>query len=108
MDKNIEIIYSYKGIEDAVKTSVHQYVESNLQTKMDTYFKKILTHDDARILITIHIEKNHAKKFDGVFSFNLDGKPLRYAREGNDSFRNLHDLVNHAFDHVKRELASSK
>ncbi len=111
MHKNIDIHYYFERVTKPVEESIRQYVQENVNTKMDTYFKKALSHDDARITLRINIErhKDDDERYDGTFLFTLDGKAYPpYKREGDRAFENVHDLVNHAFDHLKEQLASQK
>lgn len=115
MHKNIDVKYYFKEVNDLVEESIKQYVEDNVNTKMDAYFKKILSRDDARISMQINIAK-HGKgqhktddRYDGTFLFTVDGKDYPpYKRDGDRAFENVRDLVNHAFDHLKEQLASEK
>ena len=50
--------------------------------------------------------KNKQEKYESSFRFDLDGKISVY--KNTTPFKNINDLVNHAFDHVKRELSDSK
>lgn len=115
MHKNIDVKYYFKEVTDQVEESIKKYVEENVNTKMDAYFKKILVRDDARISVQINIAK-HGKgnnptddRYDGTFLFRVDGKDYPpYKRDGDRAFENVHDLVNHAFDHLKEQFASEK
>ena len=108
MHQNINLKFFSETLHEEVEKSIMMYLHANIETKMDAYFKKVLAHPDARIMITANLERNKDGKFDGRFTFVLDGKTLRYERMGSDSFRNVHDLVNHAFDHLKEQLAHEK
>lgn len=108
MHQNINLKFFSESIDGEVEESIMMYLHANIEKKMDAYFKKVLVHPDARIMITANLERNKDGKFDGRFTFVLDGKTLRYERIGADSFKNIHDLVNHAFDHLKEQLAHEK
>ena len=41
--------------------------------------------------------------FDATLQVNLDGDSFRYSRE---DYKNLDDLINHLFDHLKEKLSS--
>lgn len=77
---------------------------------MDAYFKRVLTHPDARMNIRISINKHKGddERYDGTFLFTGNGKDYCYQREGDRGFQNVHDLVNHAFDHLKLHLADKR
>lgn len=112
MHKNIDVHYYFEWVAKQVEESIKKYVLENVTTKMDAYFKKILiSHEDARIGIRVNIAKHKGddERFDGTFLFTLNGKAYPpYKREGDRAFENVHDLVNHAFDHLKEQLASEK
>lgn len=111
MHEKIDVSYYFKGVKDQVEESIKTYVMENITKKMDAYFKKILGHEDARIAIRITIEKHKGEdeRYDGTFLFTLDGKVYQpYKREGDRGFENVRDLVNHAFDHLKEQIANAK
>lgn len=58
MDKNIEVIYHFTEVVPHVEESIKKYVEENITKKMDAYFKKVLSHADARITLRITIAKH--------------------------------------------------
>jgi hypothetical protein len=49
------------------------------------------------------VEKNKKDLFNAILNVNLDGNTFRYSRE---DYKNLDDVVNHLFDHLKEELSS--
>ena len=111
MHKNIDVHYYFKTISDQVEESIKTYVEENINKKMDAYFKTVLHHEDARITLRVTMErhKGEDERYDGTFLFTLNGKAYPpYKRDGDRAFENVHDLVNHAFDHLKEQLASEK
>ena len=106
MHKNIDIHYYFKDVDTQVEESIKKYVEENITKKMDAYFKKVLNHDDARIDLDVKILRHDDGRYSGTFLFVLDGK--NYTPYKREMFNDVHDLVNHAFDHLKEQLASEK
>lgn len=106
MHKNIDVQYHFKGKTDLVEESIKSYVEENVDKKMDAYFKKVFINEDARINIKVSIERHDDGRYDGTFLFVLDGKD--YSPYKRERFGDVHDLVNHAFDHLKEQIASLK
>lgn len=80
---------------------IDRLVETNLNNKLDSYLKKF-TKNDAEGTIEVSLEKNKKGEFNGKIQANLDGNSYRSERE---DFKNLDDLINHLFDHVKVQLA---
>ncbi len=106
MHKNIDVHYYLKDTDPQVEASIKMYVQDNVDTKMDAYFKKILSHEDVRITIDVKIARHEDGRYDGTFIFILDGK--EYTPYKREMFENVHDLVNHAFDHLKEQIADEK
>lgn len=113
---HVHVTYQFDGISEPLQESIKKYVQLNLYVNPDVdqpllkpYFNKIFTNKpDAEITSSIHVVKNKADRFDGIFSFNVDWHPIRYERTWSESFKNPVDLVNHAFNHFKRELTGDK
>lgn len=113
---NVHVSYHLEGLSPQLEESIKKYVNLNLYVNPDVdqpllkpYFKKIFTNKpDAQVNVNIHIVKNKADRFEGNFSFVVDGEIIRYERSWNDSFKNPVDLVNHAFTHFKREVTGDR
>lgn len=80
MDHKINVKFFSESLTEEVEKSIRMYLDTNIDKKMDAYFKKVLSHPDARIMINVNIEKNRDGKFDGKFTFTLNGKTMRYER----------------------------
>lgn len=106
MHQNIDIHYYFKQVEEQVETSIKSYVEENIEKKMDAYFKKVLHHEDAVIDIDVKIERHEDGRYSWTFLFTLDGK--QYTPYKREMFESVRDLVNHAFDHLKEQIASER
>ena len=77
-------------------------VGENLKNKLHSYLKRFDDKPDAQGTLDLKIEKNKTERFNGVLQVNLDGNSYRYERE---DYKNLDDLINHLFDHLKEELS---
>lgn len=80
---------------------IDRLVEANLNNKLDSYLKKF-NKDDAEGTLELTLEKNKKGEFNGKVQATFDGNSFRSERE---DFKNLDDLVNHLFDHIKVQLA---
>jgi hypothetical protein len=113
---SVKVAYQFDGILEPLQESIKKYVDLNLYVNPEArnpllkpYFKKIFTNKpEAEVSVNIHIAKNKLDRFDGVFTFMVDGHPIRYERQGSDSFRSPSDLVNHAFAHFKLEVIGER
>lgn len=102
-NKNIKIHYNFENLTPGLESDIEALVVDNLQNKMDAYLNKVLSKKDSEGLIDIRITKNKQEKYEGSFEFVLDG--IKYMYQNNSPFRDVIDLVNHAFDHLKETLA---
>lgn len=84
------------------KEVIDRLISENLNKKLDQYLNKF-TKDDAEGLINISIDKNKKWLFDWKIQATLDWNLYRSERE---DFKNLDDLINHLFDHIKLQLSS--
>ncbi len=71
--------------------------------KVDAYLKKYDDKPDAAVRIEITIKKNSDNSFYGKLHANVDGRIILFERE---KFIKLDDLIHHAFQHMKEQLAS--
>lgn len=102
MDLQINI-----NLSDDLKFSkdvVDRIVSDNITTKLDNYLNKY-KKEDATWEIKISIEKDKKWLFVWILSVNLDGDSYRTERE---DFKNLDDLINHLFDHIKWQISDKK
>ncbi len=88
---------------EEAKEVTQRLVKHNLENKLDNYLKKFSTKDDAEGIIELKVDKNKKDLYDGVLSATLDGHSFRYERE---DYKNLDDLINHLFEHLKEELSN--
>lgn len=113
---NVHVTYHFEWLSDQLEESIKKYVNLNLYVNPDVehpllkpYFNKIFTNKPhAEISAHVQVSKNKAERFDGIFSFTVDGHSIRYERTWNDSFKSAVDLVNHAFTHFKREVTGDR
>ena len=87
---------------DTSKEVVERLVNENLKNKLDNYLKKF-EGQNKEGTIELKVEKNKKDLFNAILNVNLDGNTFRYSRE---DYKNLDDVVNHLFDHLKEELSS--
>ena len=85
------------------KEVVDRLIEENLKKKLDWYLKKYESKKDAEWILEFKVDKNNRDLFDAILQVNLDGDSFRYSRE---DYKNLDDLINHLFDHLKEKLSS--
>jgi len=71
--------------------------------KVDAYLRKYDNKPDAVIRIEVTVKKNSDDSYHGKLHANLDGALILFERE---KFFKLDDLIHHAFQHMKEQLAS--
>lgn len=103
MHENIKINYKFDWLTEVLQNDVIDLIQKNVTWKLDSYLQKVLTKKDAEIHIDVDILKTKQEKYDSSFRFNLDGS--NYIYKNDVPFKNISDLVNHAFDHLKRQLS---
>lgn len=81
---------------------IERLVEVNIG-KIDAYLRKYDNKKDAIVRIEVMIKKNSDNSFHGKLHANVDGDIILFERE---KFWDLNDLINHAFQHMKEQLAS--
>ncbi len=72
-------------------------------SKVDAYLKRFDDKPDAVVRIEVTIKKNSDSSFYGKLHANVDGDLIMFERE---KFHKLDDLIRHAFQHMKEQLAS--
>ena len=87
---------------DFSKEVIERLVEENLNSKVNSYLKQFDKKDDAEGTLELKIDKNKKNLFDGILQATLDGQSFRYERE---DYKNMDDLINHLFDHLKEGLS---
>ncbi len=93
-----------KNITEWLQKDLLKLAEAKIENLENSYFKKFLNKPDAEILITMNIEKNHEEKYDGKFTFTLDGEK-KQPYHTNRPFSEPKDVVSHGFSHLKEQLA---
>ena len=88
-----------EGLQEDLLALAHDKIEH----MSESYFKKVLNKEDAEIMISMTIEKNHDEKYEGKFHFKLDGNEYHYHNDV--PFSEPLDVVSHAFKHLKEQLA---
>lgn len=73
---------------------------------IDSYFKKILKKEDAKITIKMNIQKDDKKKYLGNFHFKLDKN--EFERSNDVPFKKPDDVVSHAFKRLKEHMSKGK
>lgn len=71
--------------------------------KVDAYLRKYDDKPDAVVRIEVTVKKNSDDSFYGKLHANLDGDLIMFERE---KFFKLDDLIHHAFQHMKEQMAS--
>ena len=103
MKENIKINYKFKWLTELLESDIKDLVTKNITWKLDRYLNKFLEKNDAEFLVNIDITKNKQNKYEWSFRFFLDWNNYVYLND--QPFKNISDLVNHAFDHLKRQLS---
>ncbi|MDD3302164.1 MAG: hypothetical protein PHN31_01285 [Candidatus Gracilibacteria bacterium] len=102
----MDLQVNYK-LSDDLKTSkevIERLTSDNISAKLDNYLNKY-KKEDSTGEIKVSVEKNKKGLFNGTISASLDGDSYRSERE---DFKNLDDLINHLFDHIKEQLSDKK
>ena len=98
----IKINYKFDNISDALKEDLFKLIEKGFKQKLDKYIAKKADPENPEGHLNISIKKNSKWLYDGNFNFRIGGENVIYKREW---FKNITDLVNHFFDHVKEEFS---
>lgn len=106
INKAINYNYKFDWITEVLKNDIIDLVNKNINGKVNWYLKKILEKKDSKVHIDMDIKKNKQEKYESSFRFDLDWKIIVY--KNSVPFKNINDLINHAFDHLKREISDSK
>lgn len=101
--EKIKIINRFVWIEKQLEESLINLIDLNITKKIDSYLKKYYNKKDCDLVFNINIEKNKKWKFESTFQFVIDWEKIIYRND--QPFKNVDDLVNHAFDHLKRALS---
>lgn len=88
----------------ASKEVVERIVNDNISSKLDNYLNKF-KKEDSEGFIKVTVNKNKKWLFDWNVNAVFDWETYRSERE---DFKNLDDLINHLFDHIKWQLSDEK
>jgi len=83
------------------KEVIERIVQENLSNKLDQYLNKF-HKEDAEGTLELKVDKNKKGLFDASLHANFDGESHHFSRE---DYKNMDDLVNHLFDHLKEGLS---
>ncbi len=86
------------------KEVIERLVDENVSTKLDNYLNKFKKEDSIGTL-KVTINKNKKWLFNWNINAVFDWETYRTERE---DFKNLDDLINHLFEHIKWQLSDEK
>lgn len=86
------------------KAVVERIVDENVSSKLDNYLNRF-KKEDSEGTIKVTIKKNKKWLFDWKVNATFDWEKYRSERE---DFKNLDDLINHLFDHIKWQLSDEQ
>jgi len=98
----IKINYKFDNIADPLKADIFKLIEKGFKQKLDKYIAKKVDQENPEGHLNVTIKKNSKGLYDGNFNFRIGQENVIYKRE---NFKNITDLVNHFFDHVKEEFS---
>ena len=98
----IHVNYKFDNLTSALQETIEDLLKRWFKQKLDRYIKKYADPNDLQAHLNINIKRNSKGLYDWNFNFKIWNKYIIYKRE---DFKNVIDLVNHFFDHVKEELS---
>jgi hypothetical protein len=102
--EKININYQFDNIGDLLKADLLDQMYTHLEWRLSAYLEWKLKHPDAEMHINMIMSKHiDADLYDGKFIFTVDGKEYQYSAE---SFKIPWDIVSHATQHLKEQLAA--
>lgn len=101
-DVVIKLNFKFENISDALKDDIIKLIDKGFKQKLDRYIKKKMDYQNPEWHLNFFIKRNNKGLYDGNFNFKLGKVVVIYKRE---NFKNVIDLVNHFFDHVKEEFS---
>ncbi len=105
MTYNIKYQTRLVDLTEVMKDDVQKALEYNVQWKMESYWKKHLSHPDAEALIITNIEKDST---GGTYTGKIEvAIPWQRPLIHESSYQNVVDFVNNSFKHFKEELSKS-
>ncbi len=98
----IKVNYKFDNLSDALKNDIFKLLEKWFNKKLDKYIEKEVDQKNPEWHLNIMIKKNNKWLYEWNFNLKLWNKNVIYKRE---NFKNVIDLVNHSFDHIKEEFS---
>jgi len=98
----INVNYKFDNLNDPVIETVSELLKKWFENKLDKYIEKTKDENNPQAHLNFSIKKTDKWLYDGNFNFKIWSNNVIYKREW---FKNIIDLVNHFFDHVKEELS---
>jgi len=106
--KKITVQHRFPNIEEATYQTLLDKIEYFLSTKAHSYLKGELQHPDAEMLINVDLKKNDWWMFEWHFDFIIKTGRDTIRYQTDKPFKNLEDIVSHAFQHLKERLSWEK
>ena len=98
---NLQVkLHVNKDLNDS-KEVIERLVQENLENKLDQYLQQV-DKKDSEGTLELKADKNKKWLFDASLHANFDGDIHHFSRE---DYKNLDDLVNHLFQHLKEALS---
>ncbi|MBP6921275.1 hypothetical protein KBB89_01885 [Candidatus Gracilibacteria bacterium] len=97
-----QLIIQVDNSAESQRELIEQLVNESMG-KVDAYLRKYSDKPDAVVRIEVTVKRNSDDSFHGKLHANLDGELILFERE---KFFKLDDLIHHAFQHMKEQLAS--
>lgn len=107
LDK-VTVNFRFKDIEEPTYETLHDKIDYFLRTKASSYLKSELKHDDAEMHIDAVMLKNKQWLFEWHVDFDIKNWRDLIRYETSKPFKNLEDIISHAFQHLKERLAGEK
>ena len=98
----IKLNFKFENISDMLKEDILNLIKKGFQQKLDKYIEKKVDSKNPEGHLNFSIKHNAKNLYDWNFNFKLGNVVVIYKRE---NFKNITDLVNHFFDHVKEEFS---
>jgi len=83
MTDQISVVYTFTDLSTSDQAFTKEIVQKNLEGKLDSYLKKIITKSaDAIVRIEYKVKYHEiTKKYDADFLFAYDGEEFVYKKE---------------------------
>lgn len=109
MNNNIKISWNIESeINDITQESIKQHVNKNLDTKIDSYFRSVITRKpDSEIKVDFKIEKLWNAKYETKLFLNIDGKNYSF-KKNTEWDEDVYKLIDNLFKTVKSELSDEQ